>query len=68
MHVVAEGNVHVAAVELAGEAAPVERGDGVGAAGSRCVRCGRQKKAFNTVVNGYLYRCRLLGSSSVLRK
>lgn len=34
----AEGHIHVAAVELAGEAAAVERSDGVGAAGSRCVR------------------------------
>lgn len=29
LHVVAEGNVHVAAVELAGQAAAVERRDGV---------------------------------------
>lgn len=32
LHVVAEGNVYVAAVELAGQAAAVERWDGVGAA------------------------------------
>lgn len=44
LHVVAKGNIHVAAVELAGQAAPVERSDGVGAAGSRCVRCGRQQE------------------------
>lgn len=40
LHVVAEGNVHVAAVELAGQAAAVEGSDGVGAAGSGCVRRG----------------------------
>lgn len=34
-HVVAEGDVHVAAVELAGQAAAVEGGDGVGAVRGR---------------------------------
>lgn len=64
----AEGNVHVAAVELAGQAAAVERSDGVGAAGSPPVRWARRQKHKNAVANGYLYRCRRLGSSSVLRK
>lgn len=42
VHVVAEGDVHVAAVELAGQAAAVERGDGVGAAGSGCGERGQR--------------------------
>lgn len=74
-HVVAERDVHVATFELTGQAAAVERRDRV---------CTVERHALSTTFNkkklhltksstsvkseAYLYKCRVLGSSSVLRK
>lgn len=69
MHVVAERHVHVATLELAGQAAAVEGRDGVSTV-KNIVFLNQLLENQKLVANleTYLYKCLRFGSSSVLRK